>query len=95
MLWNSGRIVYWDLDDIDEQKPLNVQSDHLKEDLAQVEYDGGTMLDIGWYPSFEPNGKVVVSVVKNGDWEAPVCRFVAKNVHELRKQIAIAICEIG
>ena len=33
--------------------PLFMQLDKLKEDLIQVEYDSGHILDIGWYPEFK------------------------------------------
>jgi hypothetical protein len=64
--WGSGRVTYWDMHDLDPSVPLSQQSDRLKEDLAQIEYRDGTLIDIGWYPSFSPEGSFVVQVVRPG-----------------------------
>src|SRR5262245_20214638 len=45
--WKSGTVDFWDLNEIDEAKPLGDQIDHLKEDLAQIRFPGGIVLDLG------------------------------------------------
>ncbi len=89
--WNSGVVAYWNMDDIDETRSLNNQSASLREDLAQIHYEDGILLDIGWYPSIDPNGKFQVCVIIDSDWQSPVFRAAAKDILELREQIAIAI----
>ncbi|WP_240907365.1 hypothetical protein [Paludisphaera rhizosphaerae] len=89
--WKSGRIVFWDLDGINEVAPLSEQVDDLKEDLAQIAFPGGTILDLGWYPSFDPQGEFKVTVVQNGDWERPVLQVGAKDLRSLKRQILLAI----
>jgi hypothetical protein len=40
----------------DERLPLAEQVSDLKEDLAQVEYPAGVLLDVGWYPELSLDG---------------------------------------
>lgn len=89
--WKSGKVVYWDLNDVDEARPLVDQCEHLKEDLAQVEFPNGMLLDISWLPDCDPDGEFVICVVENGDWMAPKFRAVAKDIETLQKQISIGI----
>lgn len=67
--WKSGRLVFWDLDLLDTKKSLADQLDELKEDLVQVDYPGGLLLDAGWYPEFCESGLFVVKVVRDFNWE--------------------------
>ena len=58
--WKTGRVVFWDLDPVDESRPPADQTEHLKEDLAQIEYPAGVILDVGWYPEFSRgNGSIL------------------------------------
>jgi len=92
--WKSGEVVYWDLDSIEETMPLNHQSENLKEDLAQIRYQDGALLDIGWYPSFDPSGEFVVSAVSKENWQSPIFHATAKDICELRQQVSNAIAAI-
>ena len=57
--------------------PLTMEmhvTDHLHEldeDMLQVEYDGNIILDVGWYPSFNPHGQFKIFVIENHDWDKP------------------------
>ena len=46
---------------------------HLSEDMLQIEYPGGYILDLGWYGS--SNGYIIY-IIKDKNWETPV-----KKVH--------------
>lgn len=70
--WRSGKVVFWDLDFLELEKPIDQQLDDLKEDLAQAEYAGDLVLDVGWYPSFSKEGSFVVRVVSIHDWDTPL-----------------------
>ena len=89
--WKSGTIAFWDLDQIDEASPVSEQIDHLKEDLAQITYPGGIVLDLGWYPSFDLQGEFKVTVVQNDDWESPIFQAGAKDFRALKYQTLLAI----
>ena len=50
--WKSGKVIYWDLESVDPEKPTvdpekptKDQLLVLKEDLAQVNYPGNLLLD--------------------------------------------------
>lgn len=64
-----GRSVVRKYDDfcINPDIPLFMQLDTLKEDLIQVEYDSGHMLDIGWYPEFKLKGCFKICVIKSDE----------------------------
>jgi hypothetical protein len=89
--WKTGTVVFWDLDTIDESQPLAEQIDDLKEDLAQIEYPAGIILDVGWYPEFAATGNFVVCVVQHGEWERPVFRQNAFTTEELKASIVEGI----
>ena len=64
-----GRSVVRKYDDfgINPDIPLFMQLDTLKEDLIQVEYDSGHILDIGWYPEFKASGCFKIYVTKSDE----------------------------
>lgn len=83
--WHSGRVVFWDLDFFDAKIPLEVQIDDLKEDLAQILYPHGVLIDIGWYPEFALSGAFVVRVVRETKWDEPLLLEEYKSADELLK----------
>ena len=61
------------LADIDYKagKIIHISNDfkHLSEDMLQIEYPGGYILDLGWYGS--SNGYIIY-IIKDKNWETPV-----------------------
>lgn len=53
----------------DEDSSLADIIDDLKEDLIQIEYDDGYIIDVGWYPEFDPMGNFKLVLIKDYDWE--------------------------
>jgi hypothetical protein len=70
--WQSGKVIFWDLEFLDASKPLGDQLEDLKEDLALVQLQGDQLLDIGFYPEFKPDGAFAVCVVPSNDWDKPI-----------------------
>lgn len=66
------------------------QTELLKEDMLQVEFAGGLLLDVGWYPEFDASGDFRINVVKNHDWCRPVITLTAHETAELIEQLNIA-----
>lgn len=89
--WKTGNLVFWDLDTIDESLPPADQTEHLKEDLAQIEYPAGIILDVGWYPEFAATGNFVVCVVQHGEWERPLFQESAFTTEDLKARIVQGI----
>lgn len=63
----------------------------LKEDMLQVEFPGGFLLDIGWRPSFNIRGSFFVSLIKDYDWGAPIFSDSASNIEVLKLKVSEAI----
>ncbi len=95
--WESGEVVFWDLSFLDPQRPLTDQVEDLKEDLAQVKYARGVLLDIGWYPEFSSEGAFVVRVVRETDWDQPLFLEKHRGVDGLLECIprAVAAAEVA
>lgn len=89
--WQSGKVVFWELEFLDLARPLTEQLDELKEDLAQIEYPGERVLDIGWYPSFSEEGQFVVRVVATSDWDTPLYLHSTSDAKELTDCLPRAI----
>lgn len=89
--WRGGEVVYWDMDSFDATKPPEEQLDTLKEDLVQVRFGTNTLLDIGWYPEFSPEGRFVVTVIRNEDWDQPVSQAESRTLGELIAAITAGI----
>jgi len=86
----GGKVAFDDFH-IDERQSLDNYIDDLKEDMLQVEFPGGFILDVGWRPSFDINGKFFVSLIKNYDWECPAYNSSARNIEMLKIKISEAI----
>lgn len=66
------------------------QIDLLKEDMLQVEFAGGLLLDVGWYPEFDVAGGFRINVIKNFDWDRPLITLTAHETSELVEKLDIA-----
>jgi hypothetical protein len=89
--WKSGRVVYWDMESVDLHTPLAHQLSELKEDLAQISYPSGILVDIGWYPELSEEGAFLVTVVKHENWETPLMKEACSSALELVEAIKNAI----
>ena len=87
---NSGVITFNDFS-VSDDIPLENQLNELKEDMLQVEFPDGYLLDIGWRPSFEIDGQFKLFLFNDYDWEQPVYSDSASNLFELKDKIQIAI----
>ncbi|MDF7647057.1 hypothetical protein F3J38_13665 [Pantoea sp. Acro-805] len=87
----KGGIVTFDDFHIDEKQPLENFLEDLKEDMLQVEFPSGFILDIGWRPSFNIQGSFFVSLIKNYDWETPMFSDSASNIEVLKLKVFEAI----
>jgi len=87
--FKDGNIIFDDFA-INFFFPLLGQELTLKEDLLQVDY-GNYLLDIGWYPEFEINGKFIIQIISNFNWEKPIVKTKTKNLKSLKKAIKKAV----
>lgn len=58
------------------------------QDLLQIEHKKkGVVLDLGWYPDEDPNGKFRVVLVGDGDWSNLLIKHETNNKDEVVKVI--------
>lgn len=87
VIYNSFRISFI--------KPFDQQTEALTEDLIQVEYDHGFIIDIGWYPELDPKGNIVVQLIKDKRWDQPIERTTVTDLNEMYDVIKHMIIMIG
>jgi hypothetical protein len=87
--YRAGRIL-WSDKDLTPDSSLLDQVDILKGDMLAVEYET-CVLDVGWYPSFDDAGVFRVVVVRDGDWEKPLFKKKARDLHALKAMINEAV----
>ena len=90
IVFKLGKIIY-DEFHIDFSKPFSEQLDSLTEDLLQIEYENGYLIDLGWYPEFDENGKFTLQLIKNGDWRNPAYKKSFRDCKQLEKNLLYVI----
>lgn len=68
----DARISYDSLSPLDLRQPAAALIDDLGEDLLQITCANGDIVDVGWYPAWNEEGRLRVVAVRDQDWEAPV-----------------------
>ncbi|MDN2712464.1 hypothetical protein O0880_23890 [Janthinobacterium sp. SUN118] len=68
----AARITYDSLSQLDLAQPVAALADDLGEDLLQITCANGDIVDVGWYPAWNEQGRLRVVAVRGQDWEAPV-----------------------
>ena len=87
--FTDGTVTYDELSCL-QDVAVAKQIDLLKEDMLQVEFAGGFLLDVGWYPEFDAAGDFRINVIKNHDWDRPVIVLTAHETAELLEKLDIA-----
>lgn len=84
--------IYDELSSLDFSKTIIEQVTKLDEDLFQITFNNGNILDIGWAPAFEEKGKFIIQVISNDDWEIPIYKsFASWEEKELSEKIDEAL----
>ena len=60
--------------------------DTRKEDMLQVEYPNGFLLDMGWYQD-----RYIISIIHNFDWANPVQQYETTETNQLPKLLTEAV----
>lgn len=88
--FKSGRITYNEFH-FDFNLPFSEQEDSLMEDLLQVEYENGYLIDLGWYPEYDENGKFILQLIKNDNWKKPIYKKQSRDWEQIKKSLLKAI----
>lgn len=83
----TGKIIFNNYDNGAYQLENN-ESEYLDEDMLQIIYDGGYIIDIGWYCGLK---LFVIYIIKNQNWEHPILRIEHDSFEELDQYLQIAI----
>lgn len=92
--FKSGEIIYNEFH-IDFSKPFSEQLDSLVEDLMQVKYADGYLLDVGWYPEYDADGKIVIQLIKAENWSNPKYKYSCRSLDELKKSLETVINHVN
>jgi hypothetical protein len=82
----NGKIIFNSFD-IDETIPFEGQWYSYDEDILFIKFGDRFALDVGWYPSGNPDGMFRVSVILDNNWDNPIAEIKAHNLTELKKVI--------
>jgi len=88
MFITHGWTIAYDEFHIDFNIPFHQQINELNEDLIQVRKDD-YLIDIGWYPEMNPNGKIRTVLIKNNNWNQPEKIFEDSNYDDFINHIYI------
>ncbi|WBS02559.1 hypothetical protein OU994_30705 [Pseudoduganella sp. SL102] len=98
MFWGinigQGIVEYDDISHLPDAFKAKDHVDFLKEDMLQIRFPNGVLIDIGWRPSFIPKGKFYIVAVKNGNWSDPVAIREAADVSEAKDAVRKLIAEL-
>ena len=83
---DDGKITYNDFD-IDENRQFYDQEYSYKQDILQIEFGERYVLDVGWYPEFDPKGYFLVRAIEDYDWLKPLLAKKCRSLKELKKAI--------
>ena len=77
--------------DINPYLPFIEQEFSFKEDMIQITYSGGYILDVGWYPEHSIDGRFVIRIIECYDWLNPKLRFECTDLSTLESYMATSI----
>ncbi len=86
----NGTVTYNDFD-INPGISFEEQTWSFKQDVFQMKFNNKYLIDIGWYPDFDPKGSFVLKVVKDFDWSNPILEKKCKEVNVLKIYLQEAI----
>ena len=75
----------WSKMDFDTGKVIFLDATR-KEDMLQVEYPNGFLLDMGWYQD-----RYTISIIQNFDWTHPVQQYETTETNQLPKLLTEAV----
>ena len=93
--YGFGKITHME-GELTLEDSIGQQIDLLREYLLQVHYEGGRyILDVGWYPSFDPSGEFIVVVIENYNWDTPRYRHHTASLSDLKDALRKAVLMIA
>lgn len=93
--FKTGKVCLNDFDFIEELEPTDQPKEKIwsfKQDIIQVKYEHGIVLDLGWMPEFNlEDGEFTLAVLKEYDWSDPIFFQKTKSIKTLYSYMEKAI----
>ncbi len=86
----SGKLTFDDFD-IDPLVSFEKQELSYKEDIIQMNFGKSIIVDVGWYPEFEPDGFFSIEVILDENWDEPIYKKQCKSLEDMKKYLQEAI----
>lgn len=86
MLISNGWTITYDEFHLDCSIPFSEQIDDLNEDLFQATKNN-YIIDIGWYPEMNSEGKLIMNMIKDFNWSQPEKSYDVICYNELVERI--------
>lgn len=84
--------IFDELSAIDFSQGVESQIMKLDEDLLQLSFKSGVIVDVGWYPAFDANGEFIINRIVHGCWDNPEFKYsVGWDKNELISKIRTVI----
>lgn len=92
-LQGGWKIEFNDFTEYDMSIHGEADTFELREDLLQLLNEKANMIiDLGWYPSSDPEGKYILALVKNYNWEQPLEIICTRSKSEVISNIEKWVC---
>ena len=73
-------VVFHDFTEYDPERAGEGDAFCLHEDLLQLRHErAGLVIDLGWYPDGDRNGRYVLLLVRGQEWDAPLERAESRS----------------
>lgn len=91
MFWcidiGKGIVEFDQISDLPEEFKVGEHVEFLREDMLQLSFPNGTLIDVGWRPCFSLRGNFYIVAVINEDWDAPIAQVTASDVLQTKMAI--------
>jgi hypothetical protein len=77
-------VSIYDEFDIDPKLSFEEQKWSFKEDIIQIVFTNDYLIDVGWYPEFDPEGFFKIRVIQGINWDKPLYEKKCKDIETLR-----------
>ena len=83
---NNNKLLKIDIESIDNCD--NFIWNKFSEDMLNIiNPSKSIIIDVGWYPKFDMNGRFVLLVIKNNEWTKPLETLVTRDVNKIIEKV--------
>lgn len=98
MFWSidikDGKVEFDQISELPDSFAVKNCVEILREDMLQITFPNGILIDVGWRPCFSSRGKFYIVAVSNENWDEPVATVKASNVIQAKEALQKMINEL-